>query len=772
MIERSWLLAGAAAIGTLALSGCGGSGAGVNSAAPPPAAAIVTPTPTIALSPAATPAPTPTPAATNSYDTAEYRATVGAVSMNALAAYTKGATGAGVALAVIDTGIDLQSQEFGSRIAATSRDVAGNASIDDEGGHGTAVAFVAAGRRNDSGSHGVAFDATLVVVRADRPGTCATEGQSGSDSGCKFNTDTIAKGVDAARSAGARVINMSLGGTAMPQTLIDAIGRATAQGIVVVIAAGNDGSDNPDPFTAVAGNAAARNLVIVAGSVGSNDALSPFSDKAGTGAAHYLAAVGERVRAPDHTNTSFLWSGTSFAAPQISGAIALLAQAFPNLTGAQIVDLLFRTARDAGAAGVDGVYGNGVLDLTRAFQPVGTAMVAGSTLAVSLGSNATLSAPMGDASVGTLGTVILDSYDRAFAIDLARTIDRTGPQRMLAGVLQSRQRNLSVAAGDTSVSLTLAARPNGDVAVQRSTLAAGQAVTARAIAGAVTQRIGADTSFGFAFSQGTGTLSAQLVGQPQPAFLVAGQGSAGFDSVARSAGAVRQRVGGIGITAGIETGDVLARRDAPLAGLPGYRRSGYDRASLTVDRRWGGIATAVTLSTLRERDTLLGARFDTGLGAARATSWFVDVDARWSLGAGWAIGGSWRRGWTDAALRAGLAGRGRLATAAFAADIGKDHLFGRDSIGLRIAQPLRVAHGGLDYRLPTGWDYATLAVTDWTTQRLDLAPAGREIDVEARYRVLLGSGDLQTNLFWRRDPGNIAALPADVGGALRYAIGF
>ena len=772
MDGRSWLLAGAAAIGMLALGGCGGSGAGINSAPPPPpAATIVAPVP--AAIPAVAPAPTPTPGAPAvNYDTAEYRATVGAVSMNALAAYAKGATGAGVALAVIDSGIDLQSQEFAGRIAATSRDVAGNGGIDDEGGHGTAVAFAAAGRRNDSGSQGVAFDATLVVVRADRPGSCATAGQSGSDSGCKFSTDAIAKGVDAARTAGARVINMSLGGTSMPQALIDAIGRATAQGIVIVIAAGNDGSDNPDPFTAVADHAAARNLVIVAGSVGAGDALSAFSDKAGSGAAHYLAAVGERVRAPDQNDTSYLWSGTSFAAPQISGAIALLAQAFPNLSGAQIVDLLFRTARDAGAAGIDGVYGNGVLDLTRAFQPVGTAMVAGSTLAVSLGSNATLSTAMGDAKVGTLGTVILDRYDRAFAMDLARTIDRAGPQHMLASGLQSRQRELSVVAGDTAVSLTLAARPNGDIAVQRSTLAAGQAVTARAIAGAVMQRIGSSTSVGFAFSQGTGALSAQMVGQPQPAFLVAGQSGLGFDSVARSAGALRQQVGGVGITAAIERGDIFARRDAPLAGLGGYRRSGYDRAGITADRRWGGLATALTVSSLRERDTLLGARFDGGLGAAHATSWFVDMDARWRLGGGWAVGGSWRRGWTDAALRRGLTGRGRLTTASFAADVGKDHLFGRDSIGLRIAQPLRVADGGLDYRLPTRWDYATLAVTDWTSQRLNLAPTGREIDVEARYRVLIGNGDLQTNLFWRRDPGNIAALPADMGGAIRYAIGF
>ncbi|MFX7792788.1 S8 family serine peptidase, partial [Acinetobacter baumannii] len=87
----------------------------------------------------------------------------------------------------------------------------------------------------------------------------------------------------------------------------------------------------------------------IAGSVGTTDQLSTFSDKAGAGAAHYLAAVGENVRAPDNHNKTFLWTGTSFSAPQISGAVALLAQAFPTLTGAQIVSILYQSARDAGA---------------------------------------------------------------------------------------------------------------------------------------------------------------------------------------------------------------------------------------------------------------------------------------------------------------------------------------------------------------------------------------------------------------------------------------
>ena len=54
-------------------------------------------------------------------------------------------------------------------------------------------------------------------------------------------------------------------------------------------------------------------------------------------------------RAPDQTGAQFLWSGTSFSAPTISGAVALMAQAFPNLTGKQIVEILFNSADDLGA---------------------------------------------------------------------------------------------------------------------------------------------------------------------------------------------------------------------------------------------------------------------------------------------------------------------------------------------------------------------------------------------------------------------------------------
>ena len=467
-VIRMRLLQTAALASFIGAAACSG-GSGVGSTPTPPAV-VVTPTPTPAPTPTPTPAPAPTPTPTALYDTAEYRATVGAVSANALTAYQHGGTGQGVTVGVVDSGIDLESAEFGARLLAASANVAGGTTVDDEGGHGTAVAFTIAGRRNDAGTHGIAFDANLIVARADTPGSCATTTGTTTESGCSFSDSAIGRGIDLAVTNGARVINISLGGSAAGAPVINAINRATAAGIIVVIAAGNDfdtdpaNAVNPNAFAQVANNSAARGLVIIAGSVGANDSRTPgadvistFSNRAGNSAAHYLAAVGERVRAPDNNNVPFLWTGTSFSAPQISGAVALLAQAFPTLTGAQIVSLLFSTARDAGAAGVDPVYGQGVLDLTRAFLPAGTSSVAGTQSVVSFGSNGVLSAAMGDARQGALGAVILDGYGRAFAVDLAGTIGRAGPAPVLAGSLQNRTRNFSAGLGDgMTVALTVA----------------------------------------------------------------------------------------------------------------------------------------------------------------------------------------------------------------------------------------------------------------------------------------------------------------------------
>lgn len=680
---------------------------------------------------------------------------------------------------MIDSGIDLQSLEFGNRIDPASASTAGNASIDDESGHGTAVAFTIAGRRNDAGTHGIAFDSTLLVYRTDTPGSCAMTPPAGStnDSGCSHADRNIATALDLATSNRARVVNISLGGSPAANSLVQAINRATAAGVVIVISAGNDGTAEPDPLAAIALNAAvARGLVIIAGSVGNTDVISSFSNRAGAGANFFLSAVGERVRAPNQDNVPFLWSGTSFSAPQITGAIALLAQAFPTLTGAQLVDILYMSARDAGASGIDAIYGRGILDLTRAFAPLGPTSIAGSLAPVSLTSNGVLSTPMGDARQSGLGTVVLDGFRRAYTVDLGRTINRARPEQSLAGALTGRVRNYGVSAGATAIALTVAPgreRPQ----VEQLMLSPGDADMARTLAATITTRLGSNAQFAIGFSQGASAISAQLVGRRDPAFLVARdpmQGL-GFASNATGAIAIRRRVGRFGLTVTGENGIVLAPSTSTLVALQSrWERSGYDRLSVGLDQRVAGLQTVLTATHLREYDTVLGARFGDGLGAGQATSWFVDADARLDAGGGWSIGASYRRGWTLARTRSGFTGSGLIGSDAFAADLGKAGIFGaRDNFGIRLSQPLRVTQGsGLDLRLPSFFDYGTGTVSAFDVQRLNLSPTGRELDVEMRYAMPVGGGVVQTNLFLRRDPGNVAAQSDDYGLALRYSLGF
>lgn len=676
---------------------------------------------------------------------------------------------------MIDSGIDLQSAEFGSRVDPASTSTAGNATIDDESGHGTAVAFTLAGRRNNTGTHGIAFDATLLIFRTDNPGSCTVS--TGDNSGCKHDDRSIATALDLARTNNARVVNVSLGGSPASPVLVQAIDRATRAGIVIVISAGNDGTANPDSFAAIATNAAvSRGLVIIAGSVGTNDVISSFSNNAGTGANFFLSAVGEQVRAPNQENVPFLWSGTSFSAPQISGALALLAQAFPTLTGTQLVEILYSSARDAGAAGIDAVYGRGILDLTRAFAPIGQTSLAGSAVPVSLTSNGVLSSAMGDARQTGLGTVILDSFSRAYTLDLARTIGTARQQPALVGALTGRLRHFSAAVGSTAIAVTIA--PGRDQAsVERLRLSPGDAEQARSIAAMITSRLGSRAAFAFGFSQSAAAMGAQLAGRRDPAFLIAQtpEQALGFASNPMTAMALRRDMGRFGLTLATEQGAVLAPHSNPLlAQRSGWQRLGYGRVAIALDRRFSGLSTVLTATHLREQDSLLGAHFGAGLGAVQAASWFVDAAARLEAGGGWSIGAAYRRGWTFAHTRTGFSGSGLVGSEAFAADIGKNGIFsGHDSFGVRIAQPLRVTSGsGLDLQLPSYFDYSTGAVSRYDSQRLNLAPTGRELDLEMRYAVPFQGGMIQTNLYMRRDPGNVATLADDYGLALRYSLGF
>ena len=759
------------------LSACGGSGGGT----------ISTPTPT--------PAPEPKPTPAVEFDTAEYRRSDGPALHDAVAAWQDGATGQGVGIAIIDTGIDPDNPEFAGRISSASRDVAGNRGIESPDGHGTQVALVAAAARDGRGVMGIAYDATIIAFRADLPGTCEGFDPDSPDTGCSFDDSDIAQGVNLAVAAGARVINISLGGSTPSSGLSNALAAAAAAGTVIVVSAGNDGESvdlsidpaNPDPFAIGTLRAGGAN-VIIAGSVGADAQISSFSNTAGRSAASFLTAQGEDVccvyqdgqiytETQDGTDFVYVVNGTSFAAPQIAGAAALLAQAFPNLTGSEIVGLLLDNARDAGAQGTDAVYGRGVLDIGAAFAPSGTTTLAGQGTALSLVTAAgSVSPAMGDAGQqGTTGAIILDGYGRAYAVDLAGRLRNAAPRRDLARALMGSARGASLQAGGLGASFSIADSLHGPHGGGPMQLQSQDAAQAQLLAARVSARIAPGTEVAFGFRQGAGGLEASLRGADRPAFMVAQEAAAdpGFAAMNEGSMAVRRDMGGWGLTLSGESGTVWnARLDDELSILPA-RQNRLARYGLSADARSGAVEGSLGASWMQEDATLLGSSFQSALvGRGGADSIFVDMAAGWDAAPGWRFGASMRHGFTRPRTGGQMAGAAMLRTSGWSIDAVRSGIFAQqDRLALRVSQPLRVESGALALNLPVAYDYVSESAT-MGISRLSLSPSGREIATELSWEGPIWGGTAAASLFARRDPGHIASASADLGAGLRWSRAF
>ena len=769
-------------LAALSLAACGGGG---GTPRPSP-----TPAPPSAPTPTPTPTPTPAPPPTGNFNTAETRMSDGVNFHGAITAYQAGATGQNILAGVIDDGIDQDSPEFAGRISSQSADVAGSRGINGEGTHGTNVAQVLLGGKNDAGTFGIAFNANLLVLRADRPGSCATEDPSNDESGCRFPETAIAAGLDRAVSAGARVVNISLGGEDPPgATLRAAVSRATAAGIIVIVSAGNEGDttangndpNNPDRF-AQGLRDAGGGLVVIAGSVNDRGAISGFSNRAGGYAGSYLAALGEGVccayengALKTEGNFVFVLNGTSFAAPQVAGAVALIAQAFPNLSSQQIVSLLYQSARDAGAAGDDAVYGQGILDIARAFQPMGATTLTGTSTAVALDAPlGILGGPMGDAGgAGTAG-LVSDGFGRAFNVDFGGSLASRRPDLKLSGAIGGLVRQQSAASQSLALSLVTAPGTGGTDAL--AGLSFHDAPRARTLAASVMARLDARTLIGFAAGRGTGGLLAGERGDRGHAMLIgdAAHEGLGFAASPGIGTVIRHNIfNNQYINIILENGFVSGSRwqDDPLLRYRSRHDSRYHRIGAAWDARFGPVRTALGASWLRESDSFLGARLGPTFAAGGATSLVGDAGVVLDMRNDWQIAANWRQMWTRPDQRGLIAG-GALWSTAFSLDVAKAHLVQPgDRAALRFAQPLRVARGGIDLLLPVAHDYAT-GHTDFGRRTYNLAPTGRELVVEASYAMALFGGEFIANTWWRKDPGHIAAMPADQGAALRFTMGF
>lgn len=286
---------------------------------------------------------------------------------------------AGLTIAVIDTGADLSAPDLSAKAPQTYSIRKRLADVPDANGHGTFVAALAAGSStNGDGIAGVGGEAGLMVV------------QAGGATGAFTDVDEAAAIVYAV-DHGAKIVNLSLGGSTTSSIEKRAVDYAIAKGALLVAAVGNGylrGNDVEYPAALLqpvgSKGVGGRGLSVAASN--QRGARAPFST---TGSHVSLAAPGvgvfsavssaslsssfPRTELPGALGGLYGYgSGTSFAAPQVAGAAALVWAANPQLRAAQVASILEQTASGRGSWNAE--LGYGVLDVAAAVAKAQTAV--------------------------------------------------------------------------------------------------------------------------------------------------------------------------------------------------------------------------------------------------------------------------------------------------------------------------------------------------------------------------------------------------------------
>ena len=719
---------------------------------------------------------TSSPSPTAAFETGEYNAQYGLGIVRAAYSYLRGATGAGVSVAVIDTGLDTTHPDLAGRVAAGGFDfVANSATVTDPNGHGTHVTGLIAANRDGTGMHGVAYGAQVVPLRFLNAAGSGTS----NDAALAYNR---------AVALGVRIINNSWGSTgqvtgttavqfaAAEPNLLAAVQNADTNNAISVFAAGNGvqifgttvGFANP---TVEAGlphlfPALADTWVAVV-AVDRNGNLPTFSSQCGVAASWCIAAPGGGTAAGTAIYSTAagggytLYSGTSMAAPQVSGALALLRQLFPTLTAQQIVARLFLAANRNGQYGNSTIFGQGLLDIERATLPLGSLgiAIAGGTL-TGLGiSGLSFGPAFGNGLEESLAgrtMVVFDSVDRAtFAVrvgDLARPTAAafSAQDRLPVFGLAPRAQSLRVGRAEAAFAFAAtASAPAAPSAVSAVTLSLPTYTGPRL-------SLSYATDPALAFRMGDTAVAPQALAAPAALAVpylqlfdraVGAAAATSFGTV--RAGAFVHRSDADDIDAG---GGMVELRTPPIA-----------RGTL-----------ALQFGTVFERDTVLGTR-GTGAfatdGGTRTTFWGVTADL--ALAPRLRVIGAAYQGATHTAP-AGPSLIDRMSTVASNAVavgvVANDLWAPGDRAGVIANQPLRVTKGTATLSLATGMDGA--GQVSATAVEAGLSPSGREIDLQAFYQRTTGALTLSASALVLRQPGHVRANGPEAAALVRLQLAF
>ena len=636
--------------------------------------------------------------------------------------------------------------------------------------HGTAVASVIVAKPNsgvENGFHGVAWGANLKMftIRIGSGSPPGTPYRPTSTSALKVEDPTLAALIQTVLNQGVDVANFSFSYAGLieyyseeqlrenlGETIAAIAQRGRADKTILVWSASNShgdlcrptlpncgGNHRRDRFGRPAGSLRASSPSIIAGlpakipelrghmiavvavnpprSDGSSGTIAHFSNQCGEAAKWCLAAPGVSVAVADiSTDGVRSGSGTSYAAPMVTGGLAVMKHRFRDqIPNTDLVKRLFATADKTGKYADYTLYGQGMMDLGKALMPVGEPMVslgsrvngAGVTLALT---NLRLGTALGDGLKQSLAGQQIAAFDSLGAPFWFTLSDLTGMTAGPSSAVRLRQ----LMQQDPVVRETVG---------QRLTFIPGRVGgSVEHDLGYATIRVGLrDTPNGvkdghFHLAQNANTLT--LMGDDGVAFT------------AFTRAGSQSRVAGLPPTSG------AALSWSPFEGTLGF-----------------------TVAWLREQRSLLGTSSAGAFGTMAAHSFVSGVETGVDLGA-WRIDTLAELGTVQATLSQGMVTEmSPLATSAFALSVSR-RLLRDGSLRIGLSQPLRVEDGHLALSLPVGRTKGGAVIRQ--RRAASLRPSGRQIDVSAQWQQSFANGHaLRVKATWMRHPGhNAHATPA------------
>lgn len=660
-------------------------------------------------------------------------------------ALSAGLTGAGQLVAQVDDGIRTSHQEFAGKTIYTW----GAVSAED---HGTHVASLILGRRDGVGMHGVAPGADLHftaysslnnitngTMDAALLGAVAQNNSWGYDVSSQDILNYLNNNGGSLANAMSQVIGA---GTASDwQAYIDALNFFQQTGVIVFAITNDTGDIYADAMAALpvfdtslseAWLTAINGYFEVDNNGNIVDAVR-ISGACGYTAAFCLAGDGTTEGARAGSNSSYdVGTGTSFVAPQISGAIALMAQAFPDLSPAEWADRLLATADNSWfnseGVSIDGVvdfgdgithgysfeWGHGVIDLEAAFSPIGTVSVlAGENVADAtrlplIESSVISGGTYGDALSTALAgreMAVFDSFNGNFRMDAGALAYNATPA-VSAGLMQS-----------------VSPRLNADLSPVTNAIS-----------------VGAGGMFRFA----NDVADVALGGNPE-------LGAISAQSLAHNAAVLSttRQWGNLGVEFYGYAGGHDAGGDASMAGVG---------ANLSV-------ATPITTFSLGvgqslERGAILGLVgndvFDFGDGSLISSA---NLGFNTPIGDSMALFGNLELGVANAT---GFDGGGLVSSISSIGYRGfqlgasfDDVLADGDRITLSYVQPMRIENGSVSIALPVSRMADGTIINE--TRSADLTPSGQQRDLALDYDIQLNPGSqLRFRVQYSFDSGNVA----------------